>query len=76
MTEAEHNQLELERIRKLEGVMQHINDTGEEFDTQVWADSDKVYIAIGSNLSKSTFVIDKKVADILADQLNVALRRW
>lgn len=76
MTAAEYNQLELERIEKLSGIMRHKDDFGDEFETHVWADTDTVYINIRSGVSITSFHLTKDAADILADQLSIALRRW
>lgn len=69
-------QEELDRIEQLEGIVYHTDKYGAEFSTQVWADDDTVYVNIRSGVSIASFNIPKDAADILADQIAVALRRW
>ena len=76
MTAAEHDQLEIERIQKLSDIVNHKDDFGAEFQTHVWADSDTVYVNIRSGVAVTSFHLTKDAADILADQLSIALRRW
>lgn len=70
------HQDELNRIEQLEGIIYHKDKYGAEFSTQVWEDDGTVYINVRSGVSIISLNITKDAADVLADQIAVALRRW
>lgn len=70
------HQDELDRIEQLDNLYYHKDHYGDEFVTRVWADDDTVYINIRSGVAITSFHFTKDAADVLADQIAVALRRW
>lgn len=70
------HQEELDKMQQLDGIVRHKDELGDEFETHVWADDDTVYINIRSGVAITSFHFTKNAADVLADQIAIALRRW